>query len=210
MATYKDYGYNTESRNHAHAYILRPLLKLLSEKKERKILDLGCGNGWLINHLIELGYDAYGTDASQSGIDIAKRKNPGRFFIQDLSRDELPPGLQNIGFDTIVSTEVIEHLYQPKEYLDLCKMILLKNGGGELILTTPYHGYIKNIALAVSGNMDKHFTVLWDGGHIKFWSRKTITQLLEEKGFTVTQFTGCGRLPWLWKSMMIKAQIGNG
>jgi 2-polyprenyl-3-methyl-5-hydroxy-6-metoxy-1,4-benzoquinol methylase len=87
MTTYKDYGYNTENWNHIHAYVLKPLLKLLSAKKDRKILDLGCGNGWLINHLIELGYDAYGTDASQSGIDIAKRKNPGRFFIQDLSKD---------------------------------------------------------------------------------------------------------------------------
>lgn len=207
MATYKDYGYNTESWNHVHAYILKPLLKLLSEKKDRKILDLGCGNGWLINHLIELGYDAYGTDASQSGIDLAKRKNPGRFFIQDLSKDELPPELQHTGFNTIISTEVIEHLYQPKEYLDFCKKILSQNGGGELILTTPYHGYLKNVVLSLSGKMDQHFTVLWDGGHIKFWSEKTLTGLLKEKGFTGIKFIGCGRLPWLWKSMMISAEI---
>ena len=207
MTTYKDYGYNTENWNHVHAYILGPLLKLLSEKKDRKILDLGCGNGWLMNHLIELGYDAYGTDASQSGIDIAKRKNPGRFFIQDLSKDELPPELGKVRFDTIISTEVIEHLYQPKEYLDFCKKILSQNGGGELILTTPYHGYLKNIVLSLSGKMDKHFTVLWDGGHIKFWSRKTLTGLLKEKGFKGIKFIGCGRLPWLWKSMMISSKI---
>jgi 2-polyprenyl-3-methyl-5-hydroxy-6-metoxy-1,4-benzoquinol methylase len=205
MTTYKDYGYFTENWNHIHKYVLKPLLKILGEKKERKILDLGCGNGWLMNHLIHLGYDAYGTDASQSGIDIAKRKNPGRFFIQDLSKDELPPELRNIRFDTIISTEVIEHLYQPKEYLDFCKKILSQNGGGELILTTPYHGYLKNVVLSLSGKMDKHFTVLWDGGHIKFWSRKTLTGLLAEKGFTQINFTGCGRLPYLWKSMMINS-----
>ncbi len=55
--------------------------------------------------------------------------------------------------------------------------------------------------------MDNHFTVLWDGGHIKFWSRKTITVLLEEFGFKILVFKGSGRIPYLWKSMFIKAKI---
>jgi len=207
MAEYKDYGYSTENWNHIHAYVLQPLLKILSEKKDRVILDLGCGNGWLANHLVETGYNAYGTDASVSGIEIAKKRNSDRFFLQDLSKDKLPLVLQDIKFNTIISTEVIEHLYQPKEYLDFCKKILVQNGGGELILTTPYHGYFKNVVLALSGKMDKHFTVLWDGGHIKFWSRKTLTGLLADKGFENIEFTGCGRLPYLWKSMIIKSEI---
>ncbi len=207
MTNYKDYGYYTENWNHIHKYVLKPLLKILGEKKERKILDLGCGNGWLVNYLIERGYDAYGTDASISGIEIAGKKNKNRFFIQDLSKNDLPSELEDVQFNTIISTEVIEHLYAPKEYLDLCKKILAKNGGGELILTTPYHGYLKNVVLSLSGKMDKHFTVLWDGGHIKFWSRKTLTGLLAEKGFTQINFTGCGRLPYLWKSMMINSYL---
>jgi len=36
--------------------------------------------------------------------------------------------------------------------------------------------------------MDRHFTVLWDHGHIKFWSRKTLTQALQETGFTSIAF----------------------
>jgi 2-polyprenyl-3-methyl-5-hydroxy-6-metoxy-1,4-benzoquinol methylase len=204
---YKDYGYATENWNHIHAYILAPLLKILGQKKDRVILDLGCGNGWLANHLIDLGYTAYGTDASVSGIEMAQKKNKERFFVQDLTLDELPQPLQAIPFNTIISTEVIEHLYQPKEYLDLCKKILLQQGGGQLILTTPYHGYLKNLVLAASGKMDKHFTVLWDGGHIKFWSRETLGGLLQEKGFHHIGFTGCGRLPWLWKSMMLTASV---
>ena len=206
---YKDYNYSTDNWNHIHSYVLAPLLKVLEQKKERAILDLGCGNGWLVNHLLELGYNAYGTDASASGIELAQKKNKDRFFVQDLSKDELPQQLQNIRFNTIISTEVIEHLYQPKEYLDFCKKILCQNGGGELILTTPYHGYLKNVVLALTGKMDKHFTVLWDGGHIKFWSRKTLTGLLADKGFKHIQFTGCGRLPYLWKSMMVSCIIGE-
>jgi 2-polyprenyl-3-methyl-5-hydroxy-6-metoxy-1,4-benzoquinol methylase len=207
VTQYKDYVYSTGNRNHIHTYVLPPLLKVLERKKDRVILDLGCGNGWLVNHLLELGYNAYGTDASASGIAIAQEKNKDRFFVQDLGKDELPGPLQHIPFNTIISTEVIEHLYQPKEYLDLCKKILHQHGGGELILTTPYHGYLKNVVLSVIGKMDKHFTVLWDGGHIKFWSRKTLTGLLAEKGFTNIQFTGCGRLPYLWKSMMVWGEM---
>jgi len=205
--SYKDYQFNNENATYAHNYISMPLLKIIAEKKGRVILDLGCGNGWLVNYLIEKGFDAYGTDASASGIEIAKRKNANRFFIQDLSSDDLPWDLKSISFNTIISTEVIEHLYAPKEYLDFCKKILDKNGGGELILTTPYHGYLKNLMLAISGKMDKHFTALRDGGHIKFWSKKTLSNLLQEKGFTDIKFTGCGRLPYLWKSMMISCKM---
>jgi 2-polyprenyl-6-hydroxyphenyl methylase/3-demethylubiquinone-9 3-methyltransferase len=71
------------------------------------------------------------------------------------------------------------------------------------VVTTPYNGYLKNVALAVSGSMDRHWTVLWDGGHIKFWSWKTIRAVLEEGGFVSPRFTGTGRIRFLWKSMVV-------
>jgi hypothetical protein len=43
--------------------------------------------------------------------------------------------------------------------------------GGVGFLSTPYNSYIKNLALAASGRMERHFTALWDGGHIKFLDR---------------------------------------
>ena len=42
-------------------------------------------------------------------------------------------------------------------------------------------------------------------GHIKFFSRKTIEKALTEAGFTGIQFAGAGRIPWAWKSMVLKA-----
>ncbi len=207
MSEYKDYGYQTEELNHIHSYLLKPLLNTLDKKRNTKILDIGCGNGWLTNILIENGFDAYGTDASESGILIANRKNAGRFFVQDLTKDELPDELKAIEFDTIISTEVIEHLYDPRRYFAFCKKILQKTVHGELIVSTPYHGYLKNIVLALTGKMDSHFTVLWDGGHIKFWSKKTLTEALAEQSFKVVGFIGCGRIPLLWKSMIVKSQL---
>lgn len=90
---FKDYEYHSANWNHVHAYILQPLLNLLERKKDRIILDLGCGYGWLVNHLIEIGYNAYGTDASESGIKIAQLKNKNHFFVQDISQENLPGSL---------------------------------------------------------------------------------------------------------------------
>jgi 2-polyprenyl-3-methyl-5-hydroxy-6-metoxy-1,4-benzoquinol methylase len=114
--------------------------------------------------------------------------------------------VENLGpplFDLIVSTEVIEHLYAPRPFVDGCLKAL--RPGGRLILTTPYHGYLKNLVLAIAGKWDRHADPLWDGGHIKLWSRKSLTRLLEERGFHNVQFRGAGRLPWLWMTMVVCA-----
>lgn len=205
MAEYRDYGYTNNEPSHTFFYLHDALLTMLNKDANRCILDLGCGNGHLVSYLVKQGYDAYGTDASENGIAIAKKEYPGRFFLQDLSTDKLPVELQKLKFDTIVSTEVIEHLYNPDGFIEFCKNVLQKHG--ELIISTPYHGYWKNLLLAILDKWDSHHDPTWHGGHIKFWSKKTLTKLLADKGFTVTEFKGCGRAPYFWKSMIIKARL---
>ena len=204
MADYADYGFHSDAATHNMGYQLNAITGLLDKTKNRFILDLGCGNGYLVNVLIEDGYNAYGTDASEKGIAIAKQRNPERFFVQDLSSDELPVELKDIHFDTVISTEVIEHLYNPAAFIEFCRRQL--KPGGELIITTPYHGYLKNLFLSIFNKWDSHINPLWLGGHIKFWSRNTLTRALTDAGFKVVSFTGCGRIPYFWKSMIIKAK----
>lgn len=207
--SYNDYGWE-DGPTDAHSFILPKLLKILENDRDKTILDIGCGNGFITNKLIAAGYNVYGIDASESGINIAREKNPERFFLQNIENENLPNQLENKTFDLIIATEVIEHLYNPGMFVNFCKKILLKNGkgSGELILSTPYHGYIKNLALSLTNHWDHHFTVLWDGGHIKFFSRKTLTKLLEKYELKVIDFKGCGRLPYLWKTMFLRAKIG--
>ncbi len=207
MSAYKDYGFKTASPVYVHQYIAEPVIKLLDKDINKSILDLGCGNGSLVKKLIERGFNAYGTDASETGIQLASESFPERFALQDLSKDDLPEKFENINFDTIVSTEVIEHLYDPRKFITFSKKILVKNGGGQLIMSTPYHGYLKNLLLSLAGKWDQHANPLFDGGHIKLWSKNTLTQLLTEQGFKITHFVGCGRIPYVWKSMIIKASI---
>ena len=73
--------------------------------------------------------------------------------------------------------EVIEHLYQPRAFVLFIRSILEASGGGQFIVTTPYHGYLKNLTIAAANKMDHHLSALWEGGHIKFWSRRTLAIL---------------------------------
>jgi 2-polyprenyl-3-methyl-5-hydroxy-6-metoxy-1,4-benzoquinol methylase len=205
MTDYKDYGFHSAGPTHNFSYQLNDLVSLIDKTKNKYILDLGCGNGYLVNYLVKQGYNAYGTDASEKGIAIAKETNPDRFFVQDLSSEVLPSQLHHIPFDTIISTEVIEHLYNPGAFINFCKQQL--NPGGELIISTPYHGYLKNLMLSIFNKWDSHLDPLWLGGHIKLWSKKTLTNALTNAGFTIINFRGCGRIPYFWKSMIIKARL---
>lgn len=54
--------------------------------------------------------------------------------------------------------------------------------------------------------MDAHFTALWDHGHIKFWSIRTLGELLREAGFVDLRFVRVGRVPALAKAMIVMAR----
>jgi 2-polyprenyl-3-methyl-5-hydroxy-6-metoxy-1,4-benzoquinol methylase len=206
MSNYRDYGFNEAIPSHTQAYLSGPILNLLNPRVNKTVLDLGCGNGALSRFLLENGYNMYGVDASPSGIEIASKIYPERFSLMDFSIPTLPEFLNGKSFDTIISTEVLEHLYDPRSFIVLCKEILAPQGG-EIIISTPYHGYLKNLMISILGKWDTHMNPLWDGGHIKMWSKNTLTALLEEQGFKVTAFHGCGRMPFFWKSMIIKAVL---
>ena len=200
------YEYHEATHEASHSYLLGPVKSLLADVPAgAKVLDLGCGNGSFISLFQDRGWKLYGSDFSTTGLQIARRSFPGiEFFLADASS---PTGdiLERIGpVDVIVSTEVIEHLYDPRGFLRNAHGLL--KPGGILVLTTPYNGYLKNVVLSVTGKMDQHFTVLWDHGHVKFWSRKTLTKALNETGFGDAQFVGAGRVPYLWKSMAIRSR----
>ena len=58
--------------------------------------------------------------------------------------------------------------------------------------------------MVLSGKFDSHVSPLWDGGHIKFWSPATLEALYAEAGFVDITWRGAGRLPWLYKSMVMR------
>ncbi len=127
-----------------------------------------------------------------------------RFEVLDATGDVSKVG--NGAFDAVLSSEVIEHIFLPRAYAANCFKLL--KPGGIVVLTTPYHGYLKNIALALAGHSYHGIrTPLWDFGHIKFWSVDTLSTVLFEAGFDQVEWRGIGRGPWLWRGMIMKAAV---
>jgi SAM-dependent methyltransferase len=168
------------------------------------ICDLGCGNGFMAGQLARLGYEVVGVDASESGIAIARQNFPKASFVHASVDANLCATTALGEFDLIVSSDVIEHLYCPSDLIEAAVSLLKPNG--HLLIGTPYHGYWKNLALSLSGKMDDHFTSLSDGAHIKFFSVKTLSDLLRRYHFTNLNFKFYGRAPWLWKNMICHAR----
>lgn len=199
------YGWTTTEEPHTCAILTPQILAILASSGARRILDLGCGNGALCAALHAAGYEVVGMELDAQAVEIARQAYPQIPFHclgvesapHDLLRQEQP-------FDVVVSTEVIEHLYSPHLLPRFAAAVL--RPGGRLVITTPYHGYWKNLALSLTNGWDNHLTALWHGGHIKFWSRATLSTLLSQAGFRVTGFTGVGRLPFLWMCMIVEAE----
>jgi SAM-dependent methyltransferase len=202
---YKDYGYDNGRAGHMHSRFLPQVLKFAGRlEPETRVLDVGCGNGFTCGEFLRRGCKTVGVDLSSQGIEIARRNYPaGRFEVLPAD-DHLLSNLAEEPFDLVVSTEVIEHLYAPRDFSRGCFEAL--KPGKRFICTTPYHGYLKNLAIAVAGKWDSHADPLWDGGHIKLWSKATLTRLLEEIGFRNVRFSGVGRLPGLWMTMVVSCE----
>ncbi len=198
-----DYQYNNAP--HTMRYLMPAMNRYLPASLAGvRILDVGCGDGFVAGALQKRGATVVGVDLGTRAIEAARKFHPAVRFEEVAADENVLKNLDCPPFDIVVSTEVVEHVYDPRPYARGCYAAL--KPGGVFICSTPYHGWLKNVALTVTGKFDKHFDPLWDGGHIKFWSRGSLTRLLEETGFTQVEFTGAGRLPYLWMSMVLKAQ----
>ena len=202
VPTYSEFEWHAEAAGNGESgekltHVFVELVKKI--EGVRSICDLGCGNGHITGRLAALGYEVTGVDASASGIAIARRVYPNVEFVEALIDRDLRLGQ----FDLVVSSDVIEHMYRPSDLLEAARALL--KPGGQILLGTPYHGYLKNLALAATGKMDAHFSVLHDGGHIKFFSVKTLSRLMKRHGFEDLSFTFYGRAPFLWKNMICLA-----
>jgi 2-polyprenyl-6-hydroxyphenyl methylase/3-demethylubiquinone-9 3-methyltransferase len=199
------YAYEDGDLNPSHDYLLPSLLQILASlgipQDRKRIFELGCGNGAVAEVLTRHGYQVTGVDVSSQGVEQAQRRHPHLSLQRGSAYDRLTEAYGQ--FPVVISLEVVEHLYAPRLFART--LFDLVEPRGTVIVSTPYHGYWKNLALALTGRLDHHFTALWDHGHIKFWSMATMKQLLQEAGFRSISFRRVGRIPALAKSMIVIA-----
>ena len=192
------YHYERSGPTFTHQYLMPPVLSAIEENKVKRIFELGCGNASVAAFLSERGYEVIGVDPSAEGVAIARKHHPDVYVEQGSSDDDLAARFGI--FDCVLSLEVVEHVFDPYKFAS-CVSALLKPGG-TAVISTPYHGYLKNLALSVTNKWDSHHTALWPYGHIKFWSRRTLGQLFIGSGFVEVGFHRVGRVPQLAKSMV--------
>ncbi len=200
-----EFKFDSADAEHTAQYLLPAVLRILAgegQSAKANIFDLGCGNGAMAELLRRHGYEVVGVDPSTSGIREANRAYPSLQLFVGSAYDDLAARFGR--FQVVLSLEVVEHVYYPRKFA--ATLFSLVRPGGLAIVSTPYHGYLKNVGLALSGKLDSHFTALWDEGHIKFWSILTLKELLIEAGFSGISFQRAGRIPVFAKSMIAVAR----
>jgi len=160
-----------------------------------RVLDYGCGGGIFAQRLAEAGCEVVGVDVAEEAIRLARSRVPSAQFLQ------VRPGeqLHLDKFDIVWASEVLEHVYDPASLMREFAAAL--NRGGQLIVTVPYHGRLKNIAIALF-RFERHFHP--KGHHVRLFTRRTLQEVAREAGFVPRAFVGLGRLPYLWKSMFVR------
>ena len=142
------------------------------------VLDFGCGTGGVLSGLRDISITgSVGIDVSRSAIASAKAAFPAYRW----ERVEIGGDLPGVGpFDLVVSSEVIEHVFDVDDYLQRLRSALVL--GGTLGLTCPFHGLWKDLVIILAGKSEHHFHNPYDP-HIRFYSLRSLKEVLTKNGF---------------------------
>src|ERR1700682_4152199 len=146
------------------------------------VLDVGCGSGVHGAELKRLyGHRVSGVDLSDSSIAKARTRIDDA-HVADVTRPEDYPFSAPAKFDLIVFSDILEHLYDPKDVLR--RHLALLQPGGRLLISTPNIA-IWNVRLELLfGRFAYQETGTLDKTHIRFFTQRTIRELARAAGRT--------------------------
>ncbi|MDW7696019.1 methyltransferase domain-containing protein (plasmid) [Flammeovirgaceae bacterium SG7u.111] len=174
----------------------------------RKVLDVGCGNGLISMQLGQLGYNVKGVDISDKAIGKAIANNTLPNVSFEVADAEALT-IQNKKYDVVICSEVLEHLYEPGSMLETLRELIAENGilivtvpngrgPREIFITKPMQwmqskapfawdmvGKVKEM-LGYDGKTDQSDAD--DLTHIHFFTKKNLKNLSKEKGFELLVF----------------------
>lgn len=167
---------------------------ILKSCEGKCVLHVGCSNSpytqtslddasLLHSQIDKVASKQYGIDIDQSGINIMK--NAGIMNVAVANVEDLVNNnpFDRIDFDVIIAGEIIEHLSNPGQFLDSIKPILTKPNS-KLVITTVNAFYAMRFFVGMfSGNEGVH------PDHVSYYSKSTLTKLLDMNGFEVEEFS---------------------
>jgi len=160
-------GVFRDTRNLYTAYppdiVSRPHIRFVRKYAGKSILDLGCATGNYCVHLTGLGYSMAGADINPEYVRIARDRGvDARVIVERVPFDDL-------SFDTVLLSEVLEHVEDPTPLLADARRLARKN----VLITTPHSGDIAN--LHQQNLLYEHFA---DLDHRNFFTQSSLEELL--------------------------------
>ena len=170
---------NLEDRNNSHTL----MVELVGSNK--RVLDVGCANGYLAEVLGKNGCTVSGVEYDAAAAEEA-RPHLDRLVVGDLETLDLAAELGTGGFDVVVFGDVLEHLRDPLPVLKQARSLLAP--GGYVVISIPNvaHGSVRLSLL--KGRFDYGPLGLLDETHIRFFTRDNLRALLRDAGFAATDF----------------------
>ena len=138
----------------------------------RRLADLGCWVGFLLDEAGQRGWAAKGVEPSRFASEFARDELGLEVLTDDLFTAPLDPG----AFDAVVLGDVVEHLPRPEEALERIASLLASDGVVAMMLP--------DAGSRLARLMGKRW---WSviPTHVQFFTRKSMRTLLEREGWTV-------------------------
>jgi 2-polyprenyl-3-methyl-5-hydroxy-6-metoxy-1,4-benzoquinol methylase len=154
----------------------RARLESCLEHRERRILELGCGDGNFLAVLRRHGWEVYGQEFSGEAAALVDRRHHISVFTGDLAAVAPPRPFPVVG-----AYHVLEHVYHPAAWVRRVRGLV--EPGGLLHLQVPN-----------GASLTRHLTGrTWAGfvfpQHVYFYTPETLGSLLERSGFSVLTAT---------------------
>jgi 2-polyprenyl-6-hydroxyphenyl methylase/3-demethylubiquinone-9 3-methyltransferase len=159
-------------------------------------IEIGPGTGDFAGYLSQKGFTIDFVEPSIDAIEILETRYPKSRLLKQSGYEPISRGEDRHFFFAL---EVIEHCFDPEAFLQNIFNCMAPDE--VLIISTPYHGYFKNVLIALTGNYDKHHDVAWKVGHIKFFSIKSLSRMACKVGFNVDAVKTYGRVAPLARGM---------
>ncbi|HXL01706.1 MAG TPA: methyltransferase domain-containing protein, partial [Candidatus Atribacteria bacterium] len=178
--------YLSEGKSLIYYSYSRPEIQALIPSSAKKILDIGCGAGELGKALKER------QDCEVTGIEIVPevadkaREKLDKVIVGDIEEiiDDLPENY----YDVVIFADVLEHLKNPWKILSQIKTRI--NAQGIVIISVPNVRHWSVIKDLLEGRWDYQEAGILDKTHLRFFTKKTILDMLDKTGFKATNLQG--------------------